>query len=167
MVDVAFWGGIIPGNQVIIYCTMYCISILLKCSKAMFILILFIFLFLTGRFTTSFRGRSSWFQVFFVPVGSRRVPSSSAKRSRSCLSAIAKFKRHHFGCISYCTKKNEPLNYLTLFVQFHAEVDSCTGLQEQITTCEPNVYQGFLESRPGSMEVEAIRLVIDLCRRYR
>jgi len=50
-------------------------------------------------------------------------------------------------------------------ILFHAEVDCCpTSTQSSAT---PIVYNTFLESRPGIMETEAIRMVIKLCQRYR
>lgn len=114
MVDVAFWGGIIPGNQ----------EDLLPLLEA------------------GVRG----FKCFMCPSGVDEFPQVMQTDLD----------------LAYQKLKNSKGTIL-----FHAEVDSCTGQQEQISTCQPNVYQGFLESRPGSMEVEAIRLVIDLCRRYR
>ena len=53
-----------------------------------------------------------------------------------------------------------------LFYKFHAEVECCSAVSEKVEEL-PEVYKGFLQSRPGVMEVEAIRLIIELCRRYR
>lgn len=58
------------------------------------------------------------------------------------------------------------LNICAARFQFHAEVECCAAVSDKVDH-EPNIYRGFLQSRPGIMEVEAIRLVIELCRRYR
>ncbi|MDE2512190.1 MAG: allantoinase AllB, partial [Elusimicrobia bacterium] len=44
----------------------------------------------------------------------------------------------------------------------HAELDPCGD-----SAGDPAVYQTYLNSRPGDMEIRAIRLLIDLCRRTR
>ncbi|CAC5386440.1 allB [Mytilus coruscus] len=51
-------------------------------------------------------------------------------------------------------------------VLFHAEVDCGCGSSTYIEK-EPRKYETFLESRPDQMELEAIKLVCELCLKYR
>jgi allantoinase len=44
----------------------------------------------------------------------------------------------------------------------HAELDPCGE-----TSGDPAIYQTYLNSRPGDMELRAVRLLIDLCRKTR
>ena len=50
-------------------------------------------------------------------------------------------------------------------LQFHAEIE-CPGMRCADESKNAK-YQKFLDSRPEVMEVEAIQLVIKLCRQYR
>lgn len=49
-------------------------------------------------------------------------------------------------------------------VLFHAEMDCSCG---SVSTGEPKAYKTFLESRPEIMEIEAIKLVCEMCLKYR
>ncbi|OWF41243.1 allantoinase, mitochondrial-like [Mizuhopecten yessoensis] len=49
-------------------------------------------------------------------------------------------------------------------ILFHAEMDCSCGSP---TAGEPKEYQTFLDSRPDVMEIEAIKLVCELCLKYR
>jgi len=111
-VDVAFWGGIIPGNQ----------------DK------------LVPLLEAGVRG----FKCFLCPSGVDEFPMVS----RQDLEA------------AYVQLQNT-----TGTILFHAEVDCCPTSAQ--STATPIVYSTFLESRPGKMETEAIRLVIELCQHYR
>lgn len=51
-------------------------------------------------------------------------------------------------------------------MQFHAEVE-VDHSETDIADKDPKTFRSFLDTRPGVMEVEAIRQIIDLCRRYR
>jgi len=111
-VDVAFWGGIIPGNQ----------DKLVPLLKA------------------GVRG----FKCFLCPSGVDEFPMVSQQDLEA----------------AYVQLQNTSATIL-----FHAEVDCCPTWMPSSET--PIVYNTFLESRPGVMETEAIRLVIELCKRYR
>lgn len=114
IVDVAFWGGIVPGNQ----------------DE------------LVPLLSDGVRG----FKCFMCPSGVDEFPQ---------------VKEEHLE-IAFQKLQNSSSTIL-----FHAEVECCSAVSENIFEGPPNVYRGFLQSRPGVMEVEAIRLVIELCRRYR
>ena len=56
------------------------------------------------------------------------------------------------------------------YLQFHAEVEAGTENQHPLNASEdldPQSFSTFLNTRPESMELEAIRQVIQLARRYR
>ncbi|KAK4026354.1 hypothetical protein OUZ56_015357 [Daphnia magna] len=112
-VDVAFWGGIIPGNQ--------------------------------DELIPLLREGVRGFKCFMCPSGVDEFPQAKEEDLE----------------IAFQRLQNSSTTIL-----FHAEVECCSAVSTN-TEEIPSVYQGFLQSRPGVMEVEAIRLVIELCRRYR
>lgn len=111
-VDVAFWGGIIPGNQ----------DDLVPLLKA------------------GARG----FKCFMCHSGVDEFPQVVRNDLETAYSRLQNTSSR---------------------ILFHAEVDCCHAVQH--SDKEPHLYQSFLESRPDEMEIQAIALVIELCRKYR
>jgi len=50
---------------------------------------------------------------------------------------------------------------------FHAECEVAEENPDMSTPCDPGLYSTFLESRPPAMELRAIQMVIDVCRKTR
>ncbi|XP_068739908.1 allantoinase, mitochondrial-like [Montipora capricornis] len=110
--DVAFWGGVIPGNQAEI--------------KPMV--------------SAGIKG----FKCFLVHSGVDEFPCVTENDVRLAMMQM----------------QGTDAVFL-----FHAEVELPQG--PPITSQDPSKYSTFLESRPESMENQAIEMVIKLCREYR
>ncbi|MDE2142991.1 MAG: allantoinase AllB [Elusimicrobia bacterium] len=108
-VDVAFWGGVVPGN--------------LKELEPMA------------------AGGVVGFKCFLTHSGLDEFPNVTRADLEAAMPVIAG---------------------LGLPLIAHAELDPCGD-----SAGDPAVYQTYLNSRPGDMEIRAIRLLIDLCRRTR
>lgn len=88
------------------------------------------------------------------------------KRILKLLSSAFKTLHPQYWFLSYLACSIFLFTNFFLFYKFHAEVECCSAVSEKVEEL-PEVYKGFLQSRPGVMEVEAIRLIIELCKRYR
>nr|CAD7590110.1 unnamed protein product [Timema genevievae] len=121
-VDVAFWGGVIPGNQVDLE------SVSLLQDE------------LRGLVDAGVVG----FKCFLCPSGVDEFPHVSLSDVETALHQLQ--------------GTSSPL-------AFHAECD--LDLEDKERSDDPCQYQTFLNSRPPAMEVEAIRIVTQLCLKYR
>nr|CAD7447235.1 unnamed protein product [Timema bartmani] len=110
-VDVAFWGGVIPGNQ----------------DE------------LRGLVDAGVVG----FKCFLCPSGVDEFPHVSLSDVETAL---------------------HQLQGTSSLLAFHAECD--LDLEDKERSDDPCQYQTFLNSRPPAMEVEAIRIVTQLCLKY-
>nr|CAD7262227.1 unnamed protein product [Timema shepardi] len=126
-VDVAFWGGVIPGNQ----------------DE------------LRGMVAAGVVG----FKCFLCPSGVDEFPHVS-------LSDVEKALHQLYGTSSLLAVTTSlTIRPFTMFPpQFHAECD--LDLEDKEGSDDPCQYQTFLNSRPPAMEVEAIRIVTQLCLKY-
>ena len=130
--------------------------------------------FIIGSF---FVQRMNWFRFWVMECGVSSVSCVLAvqmnflKLRKKILKLLSSdfsiLRRPYWQPFCNIVSVSLPIIYKVLRLQFHAEVECCSAISQNVVEEPPNVYRGFLQSRPGVMEVEAIRLVIDLCRRYR
>ncbi|OZJ05998.1 hypothetical protein BZG36_01152 [Bifiguratus adelaidae] len=113
-IDVAFWGGVIPGN-----------AANLKPLVA--------------------RGVKG-FKCFLIESGVEEFPCVTEQDLRPAMDALA-------GTGS--------------LLQFHAEMEGCACASNHLSsTAVPDAYYTFLQSRPQSLELNAIELIVKLTREY-
>ncbi|CAN9500806.1 unnamed protein product [Ophioblennius macclurei] len=110
-VDTAFWGGVIPGNQL--------------------------------ELRPMIQAGVAGFKCFLIHSGVDEFP-------------------HVIDCDLHAAMKQ--LQGTGSVLLFHAETDVEEGAAE---SGDPRQYSTFLQSRPDVMEVEAIRMVTELCLQYR